>query len=93
MIGFVRGLILVLTSLAAAAGVLLVKRGAMWGVSDWSLASKEALAVALVGPAVLYLAWLHLLRPVLMKRRLQREQRAEDAGVRQLTIRHRTGDR
>ncbi len=86
MIGFVRGLILVLTSLAVAVGVVAIKRAAVWGVSDWSPASLTLLDLAVIGPAVLYLAWLHLLRPILLKRRLQREQRAEDAGVRELTV-------
>ena len=93
MVGFVRGLILVLTSLAAAAGVIAIKRAAVWSVNDWSPASKEILATALVGPAVLYLVWLHLLRPVLLKRRLRRQHRPEDPRVGQRAIGHRTGDR
>ncbi len=92
MIGFVRGLILVLTSLAAAAGVVAIKRGTVWSLQQAgdgaSVAAGLVLAVALGAGW----AWV-LLRPVLLKRRLQREQRAEDAGVRQLTVGHRPGDR
>lgn len=93
MIGFVRGLILVLTSLAVAVGVFLVKRGAGWVLSGWSTSNVVIFDVVIALLALAGIAWTYLLRPVLLKRRLQREQRAEDAGVRQLTVGYRPGDR
>ena len=89
MVSFVRGLILVLVSLAGIVIVVAIKHGATWALSGLSRPWLNIATAVIVLPFVLAGAFLFLLRPALLKRK----HRREDARVGQRAIGHRAGDR